>query len=141
MRKTKNDLAERIYKLSQRIKADKDELEELRGALEAKMKPGQAVVFGTPEGIYRLKLVDCSETILKTNEEIKNVVGSEIFEQAAKFGVKALKDAINANAPEGHLREILEARLRGKKWEEHTYESCVKAVLPKPTLKLLKGKE
>jgi len=137
-------MAKRIYALSQRIKEDTEEMKELREALQSKMKVGQVLHFDTLEGTHRMKLADCQETILKTNAEIREIVGTEVFEKAAKIGVRALQTAIKENAPEGQLRSLLEAfdkNLKGQPWEVGAFNLCVKAVVSTPTLKLLKGRE
>ena len=128
MRKTKNELARRIYELSERIKSDKDEMDELREALAAKMKPGQVIGFDTPEGPYRFKLCECTETIPKDNEQIELIVGTELFVKHAKMGISSLKSAIAERAVEPAHEAIL-------------LKSCIKAIVTKTTLKLLKGRE
>jgi hypothetical protein len=120
-------MAERIYALSQRIKADKDEMDEVREALKAKMKLGQVVQFNTPEGPHRMKLSDCSETILKDNESIQSIIGTDLFVKVAKIGTAALQAGLKEQC--------------GSPLAENTMLNCIKAIVPKPTLKLLKGKE
>jgi hypothetical protein len=119
-------MAERIYALSQRIKADKDEMDEVREALKAKMKLGQVVQFNTPEGPHRIKLSDCPETILVENGAIFDTIGKRRFLQSAKIGVTALREAIK-DIDGGAVDLVM--------------NSLTKAIVPKPTLKLLKGKE
>jgi hypothetical protein len=116
--KTKEATAKRIYELSQRIKADKDETEELREGLAKRIKVGQAVEFDTPEGVHRMAMCACSETILEDNETILSVIGRRSFVSVAKVGVVALRDMV---APE-------------------EFKRCVKAITTKETLKLLKGR-
>lgn len=125
MRKTKNELARRIYDLSERIKSDKDEMDEMRTALAAKMKPGQAIGFDTPEGPFRLKLCECKETVLEDNGKIFDTIGKGRFLAAAKIGTTALKASL----------EDIGAT------SDFVFKACVKAIVTKTTLKLLKGRE
>jgi hypothetical protein len=125
MRKTKNELARRIYDLSERIKADKDEMDELRAGLAEKMKPGQVIGFDTPEGPCRLKLCECQETILEENEKIFDTIGKRRFMVAANVGCGGLKKSFEDLPAEG---------------AELALKACTKAIVTKTTLKLLKGR-
>ena len=126
MRKTKNELARRIYELSERIKSDKDEMDELREALAAKMKPGQVIGFDTPEGPFRLKLCECQETVLEDNGKLFDTIGRSRFVRAAKIGVTALKESLKDIDPAEAVTVL---------------KVCTKAIVTKTTLKLLKGRE
>lgn len=118
----KKELAMRLQVIDQELKGLEDEKKELREELLGKMKPGEIIVFETPEGPYKAKACETNVKILRKNSEILDEIGLQGY--LASSTVQCGK---------------LETYLKGAGDPGTMLARCIMAVETKTVLKILKG--